>query len=1019
MGEFQHLDFFVLRTPKSSLKDLDTFLNLSQKQQIESYLKLLFSELFFKDALFLSSEQLFYQVERWLNNEIVLNDKLFKSLYKYVVRFSSRCTPFGHYAGIVVGGIVKYGQKKAISIQRNLIDQASYRIDMQYLHQIVGTISKHPAIKSNLYYSFNNTIYKQGDYYKFYQHNEILFGSHFLNQVRKSSVLDHVITSLKHEFHFTELIQHLKTLGASQTQAIKFAENLIDSQFIYSEIRPVLTSDNTFLDLLTTIKKADNERLFYPSLLKVEKLLRSDKNLHDKQYHIKNIISKNIPTQYGNNIIQGDLLIGTESSIIDERVINKILKQLEELLPLTYNKKNEELENFKLSFRKRYDGQMISLLELLDPDTGIGYGNLSSSLDDPLLKNFRSPIKDKNSHDNILEDILIRKNTLNSTDDKIKIITIEEHDLVYDSNKKVNFSPTLYAIGNLLTAKNSTAEPFFCLQGFGGNSAGNLIARFAYLSPELQNKLKEIGYQEQDAYSNAIVAEIIHIPESRTGNILQRPNIRTAEIALLAKGNSKTDIIEINNLYVLIKNDRLVLWSKELNKEVIPRLTSAHNFKSGINLYRFLSDLQSQENSISLKWQWEKHKNYPFLPRIIYKNIILSRARWNISKITNAPNSTIEKQKLIENLVRIYNLPQRVILIEGDNELPLDFSNPISLDILFEKITKHDIILSEFVYSDLYSPVHDQIGSTYSNELIIPVKSSNCITAKTSINIEPCKKRNFVLGDEWIYVKIYSGKKFADELLKNTIPELIQELKRSKLIKKWFFIRYQDPDNHLRLRFEVKSNDKITPIIPLVNKRFKPYLLNGTISNIQYDTYRRELERYTPAFMGNSETLFFFESESVLTCIKEFSSNDRWQLAIQYIDSILEISKFSLNQKIDFTNKMRFAFSKEFNTNKSIMTDLNRNFREKKFLIETLLSKKQQINNMRRPLRYYGKIVEKISLSSTSKNELFEKIVELIASYIHMYINRFFPSEQRQYEYIVYHFLNSYYLMLQGKIKRS
>gem|GEM_PF-3960457 len=41
------------------------------------------------------------------------------------------------------------------------------------------------------------------------------------------------------------------------------------------------------------------------------------------------------------------------------------------------------------------------------------------------------------------------------------------------------------------------------------------------------------------------------------------------------------------------------------------------------------------------------------------------------------------------------------------------------------------------------------------------------------------------------------------------------------------------------------------------------------------------------------------------------------------------------------------------------MADLNKNFREKKFLIETLLSKKQHINIMRRPLIYYGKIVEK------------------------------------------------------------
>ena len=48
--------------------------------------------------------------------------------------------------------------------------------------------------------------------------------------------------------------------------------------------------------------------------------------------------------------------------------------------------------------------------------------------------------------------------------------------------------------------------------------------------------------------------------------------------------------------------------------------------------------------------------------------------------------------------------------------------------------------------------------------------------------------------------------KTADTILKNELYGFIQEMIKNKSIDKWFFIRYSDPDFHVRLRIHL--NDK-------------------------------------------------------------------------------------------------------------------------------------------------------------------------------------------------------------------
>ncbi|MGY0034956.1 lantibiotic dehydratase [Pedobacter sp. NJ-S-72] len=146
----------------------------------------------------------------------------------------------------------------------------------------------------------------------------------------------------------------------------------------------------------------------------------------------------------------------------------------------------------------------------------------------------------------------------------------------------------------------------FNMTVFSGPSATPLLGRFAPSLAVLDQKLKECAGVEQEQAGDAIIAEVVHLPEARIGNILQRPQIRPFEIPFLGNSSAGKDHqIPVTDLMVAVRNDKIVLRSKRLNKIIIPRLSSAHNFANGISVYKFLCDLQSQESSFSIVWDWD------------------------------------------------------------------------------------------------------------------------------------------------------------------------------------------------------------------------------------------------------------------------------------------------------------------------------------------------------------------------------------------------------------------------------
>lgn len=267
-------------------------------------------------------------------------------------------------------------------------------------------------------------------------------------------------------------------------------------------------------------------------------------------------------------------------------------------------------------------------------------------------------------------------------------------------------------------------------------------------------------------------------------------------------------------------------------------------------------------------------------------------------------------------------------------------------------------------------------------------------------------KRKFSPGSEWIYLKIYTGVTTADLILEETVQPLVEYFQESNCISKWFFIRYNDPKSHLRLRFRLTNPEHYNEILDKINNVFQQYIESGEISSILIATYNREIERYGQNTIEETETQFYINSEFTLQCL-DYDDEEKIVISLFYIDKILDKLNLSVEEKLRWIKDYNHAFKKEFHADKKLNSQLDKKFRAFKpkyvdFIHSEEFSEERNIIILN---------IEENSLAfqniiSHNENQSLEiSLQSFFQSIFHMNINRLFVSKQRLFEMVIYDYL--------------
>ncbi len=274
-------------------------------------------------------------------------------------------------------------------------------------------------------------------------------------------------------------------------------------------------------------------------------------------------------------------------------------------------------------------------------------------------------------------------------------------------------------------------------------------------------------------------------------------------------------------------------------------------------------------------------------------------------------------------------------------------------------------------------------------------------------------RRSFFIGSQWLYYKLYTGVKTADLILIEKLSPIIEELKTTNAIQKWFFIRYNDPDEHLRIRFYIENQENVAYVISKLYPVLNELVEDDLIWKIQTDTYQRELERYGKETIEESETLFWFDSEMIISYLSLKSSFVKKEMELFFsfisIDNFFNSFSIPNAHKLTIINELQNSFKKEFNVDKVFKKKLDSHYRELQDEIDYFLSGKAitshpEIYNIIHKKQH--QINKEILLINNSLQVLLS---DFLKHHIHMMINRQYTSKQRMYELIIYDHLYRYY----------
>lgn len=1012
-------DLFILRRPLLPLEALYQFNEIveSTPDNFEELLISLFDQPLYLEALFTASPSLYDAFLTLRDGGMKDRKKILVTLYKYFVRMCTRATPYGLFAGIAVG---KFSNRTCIQFGSDSALKKHTRLDMALLAKIASSLKRNKTLQSRLRFFPNNTLYFLDGCYRYIERVQINEDHQFvLAAIQTNTAVEKVLKSCENGAKITQMAESLQG-EMSKTQAIYFIEALINEQVLFSELEINVTGP-LYQDLL--VKKLCELGMSKQAahLENIIKLL-SPQAVLTQLLQARDTISRFqiLPP----TLVQTDLQFQTESCQLGQSSVKTLAMEFRKIMNVLHTREvDRDIHAFKHDFFTRYENQEIPLLVALDSESGVGFGTSKPGNSDylPLLDELplRSLDKNRDGVDKLAafkEEILERAITGGTT-----FVELLDTDFLRFEKIAPPEAEGFYWLGSLISDSQSAVDQGnfkFILKGLGGPSGFELIGRFSHIDQQISEHLATwASFQDSD---DCIFAEIAHVPDPKIANILQRSHIRKYEIVLLCGSSLPSeDQLPPSDLMISVPNGReIVIRSKRLDKRIIPRMSTAHNFSQGVPLYRFLCKVSALDNNFQYNWNWGTISTRAFLPRIQYKHWILARASWRITKgnypaIFEAKNNFDQEWK---HLRKTLNIPRYIQVYQGDNELLIDCDNRISRCLLKSILNKQlQVTLTEFLDKPGQGLIEQQSRS-FTNELVIPFRLDTSQTKRglpTDLRSnQSAIQRDFTVGSAWLYTKIYVGTKSTDQFLIKLIKPFCCDLMLENKIEKWFFIRYQDPLPHIRLRFYNASDLSFWQIVlGTLSNLLKSKVESGLISKFQTDIYHREIERYQGLDFEQTESIFHADSLAVIDILETIGEDNeqlRWQAGLAGASQLIEDLGFREIRKFELIQIIHGQLLTELSPDKLLTKQLDKKYRAFKTVICQSLEGGNHEN-----LYSINKIFllrsQRIASILKNSNPTFYLDNSSASSFVHMFLNRLFTSRGREQELVIYHYLHKYY----------
>jgi thiopeptide-type bacteriocin biosynthesis protein len=1063
--------FFTLRTPLLPFDELLTWGDgleaaaagddaacleaaaKADRARLRQRLRAVFARPEIREALFVASPDLEERFDVWMREpDGEPGQKIERALVRYFARMAGRATPFGLFAGCAVGGV---GAETRLVLAERGRYRRHTRLDMDYVVALTDALVRQPDLRPALAFRPNSSLYHANGRVRYHEVRRNGKGwTHHRVALEGSSYLDATLARARPGARLEALAAALVADDpeASAEEAAEYVGELTDNQVLVSELTPPVTGPEPVPGITARLRECagDWSRRLEQAQAALEGIDAGGLGAAPGRYRqIARGLSE-LPAKVElPRLFQVDMVKPVVDATLGQAVLDEIIRGVHLLHRLARRPEKDLLSRFREAFQNRYEGREVPLVEALDEERGVGFDTLDGKgLDESsLLDGLTFPPAAANTVPWGRREAFLLGKLSEALGQGAGEMALSERDLeaLVDPEPQPASPqawgphppplPDAFAVLASVAAADEAAlargEFQVLLDAATGPSGARLLGRFCHADQELQRHVEQHLRAEEALRPHALFAEVVHLPEGRMGNVLARPVLRAYEIPYLGQAGVPADRqIPITDLLVSIRGEDIVLRSARLGRRVVPRLTSAHNFYMSQGIYRFLGFLQHNGVAAALAWDWGPLREAPFLPRVVSGRLVLCRATWRLARDELRPlgdGRGAARFRAVQDWRVARHLPRWVCLADEDNELPIDLDNMLAVDTFTELVKgrEHAVLVELF-------PGPDQLCARgpegrFVHELVVPfirlphhpaTPPPHHLT--TSSPHHPFR-RSFPPGSEWLYAKLYTGPATVDQVLRDVVRPLVEDALATGAVDRWFFIRYGDPDWHLRLRFHGEPARLHGEVLPALHAVAAPALADGRLWRLQLDTYEREVERYGgPEGIALAERLFYADSEAVLALADLFPGDARgevrWRLALVGMDLLLADLGFDLGTRRTLLHQARDRFAAEFRADAKLRHELGSKFRTERKSLEPLLDAgggadtrlAPGLEVLRRRSQRWRPVIAELAEGERA-GLLWAPLTELAPSYLHMHANRLLRSAHRAQELVLYDFLARLY----------
>ncbi|MFE2181369.1 lantibiotic dehydratase [Streptomyces sp. NPDC059455] len=814
------------------------------------------------DALAAASPILFQQVAAILDGKHADARRVRRavlSLVSYLLRWSHRPTPFGVFAGVVPAQVGQATHVAWRDKQRTVL-----RADADWLTDVITRLERSPGLLARLDVVANNTGQQRGNRHVVPglpsdAHAKLLAPVEV--SIRRTRPVAAALTAAATPVPYGSLLRGLAELfpAARPDQLSNLLHDLLSKHILISSLWPPMTCTDTLAHVCDQLEKADAASISdIADLASQLASIRDGVNHPDTAAPWTPSARLTQSMQHVSAAARVPLLVDTVLDC-DVQILEHLMREAAEAATVMYRLTPHpygypQWQDYHQRFRTRYGaGATVPVLDLV-ADSGLGlpadYLGADRTRaprqlverDETILALLQQAMLD-DSPEIVLTKATVSKLAAGDTELFLPVpraeVAVEIHAASLDAIQRADYRLLI------------TGAP---------RPGSSMLGRFVHLlPPEAQSALAS---SYAIASPGAIPAQLSFPPRRRRNeNVTRTMQLLPHVIPLGEHATPGPGVIPLTDLAVTADARQFYLVQMSTGRRIEPRVP--HALEASVHtppLARFLAEITTSRCAVYKAFNFGATARLPYLPRVRYKRTVLAPARWLLAA-EDLPGRSVPMPAWETALHRWrdkFRVPDRVALVEYDQQLPIDLSQRLHRTALRAHLdSTRRIELRETPGPE------DRAWIGRPHELLIPLKLTNpalLLSSPPVFTAPAATTRALMPGRSPIlHARLHAHPQRFDEILTEHLPGLLTTFTDPPL---WWFRRHRDTtrpdsDQHLALYLHLPTPDDYGAVSAILHDWADALHDQRLASRLELATYRPQTGRYGHAPALDAAHLMF------------------------------------------------------------------------------------------------------------------------------------------------------------------